>query len=239
MVNDMSEEKSPTDWPALFGMAAYELANPSAVISGYAHMLHSPRMEAAGRFVQERVKREFIRAAGPAAEQVKQVRFKMDALVRFETGRSILRKKVETSLEDLVRDVIATPPARPFELDVAIEILVSAGETAVMADAEELKRALSALLWWVFVELGRKRRRTMHVRVADSSEPLFRNIVVAETAELTQEALLPSASLECFNDYQDRSRLDLPLATRTIAAHGGQTWWLTGLIGARIALPIP
>ena len=238
MMNSMSEEKGPTDWPKLFGMAAYELAVPSSIISGYARLLQSSKIETAGRDVQERLNREFIRAAAHAAEQLQQVRFKMDALVRFETGRSILRPKVETSLEDLIRDVIATPVWR-LEPEVAIDILVSAGETPVMADAEELKRALSAVLWWVFRELGRKGRRTMHVRVADSPDGPSRDIVMAETAELTQEALLRSASLESFNDYQDGASLDLPLATRTIAAHGGRTWWLAGVIGVRIALPFP
>ena len=238
MVINMSADKSSTDWPALFAMAAYELVTPSSLIGGYAAMLQSPRIETAGRFVQERVKREFVRAAAHAAEQLRQVRFKMDELVRFETGRSILRQKAATSLEDLIRDVMATPVWR-LEPDVAIEILVSPGETAVMADAEALKRALSAVLWWVFRELGRKGRRTIHVRIADSLEPRSRNVVMAETPELTQEALLRSASLEPFDDYQDKTSLDLPLATRTIAAHGGQTWWLAGVIGARIALPLP
>ena len=220
MVNSMSEEKSSTDWPKLFGMAAYELAIPSTLISGYAGLLQSSKIETAGRDVQERLKRESVGAAVRAAKQLRQIQFKMDALVRFETGRSILRPKVGTSVEDLVREVIATPVWR-LEPEVAIDILVSAGETAVMADAEGLKRALSAVLWWVFRELGRKGRRTMHVRVADSAEPPSRNIVMAETAELTQEALLRSASLESLNDYQDGTSLDLPLATRTIAANGG------------------
>jgi light-regulated signal transduction histidine kinase (bacteriophytochrome) len=227
----MNADQSPTDWARLFGLAAYELRNPLAVVGGYARILQSSKIDAS------RVTHIYAELER-AAEQARQVMGKMHELQAFETGRwRTAAAKTEISLENMIRDVIAMP-GRRWDPQVAVDVLINPGETAVMAHAEPLKRALVAVVSWVCGELGRKQRYTMHLRIADSPEP-YRNIVVAETADVTGAAVQPDARLERFNDYQDGTGLDLPLATRTIAAHGGQIWWLEGTIGLRIALPLP
>jgi len=227
----MNADKWPTDWPRLFGLAEYELRNHLGVVNGYARILQSRKMDASQQTL-------IYAELGRAAEQACQVIHKMRELQAFETGQwRTAVEKSEISLESMIRDVIATP-GRRWDPQVAVDVLINPGETAVMAHAELLKRALVAVVSWVCGELGRKQRYTMHLRIADSPEP-YRNIVVAKTADITRAALQPDARLEPFNDYQDGTGLDLPLATRTIAAHGGQIWWLEGTIGLRIALPLP
>lgn len=229
----MNTDNWPTDWQKLFALALYDLKTPSAVITGYTRMLDSRNMDATR---EQQIYAEIKRAA-----QASHVVWKMGELEALETrglhGWWTAVEKAEISLEATIRDALATPGGR-WDPEVAVDVLINPGETVVMAHAEPLKRALVSVVSWVCGELGRKQRYTMHLRIADSPEP-YRNIVVAETADITRTALQPDASLEPFNDYQDGTRLDLPLATRTIAAHGGHIWWLEGTIGARIALPLP
>jgi hypothetical protein len=120
----------------------------------------------------------------------------MYELQAFETGpvRWSRAEKTEISLETVIRDAIATP-GRRRDPEVAVNVLINPGETAVMAHADPLKRAVVAVVSWVCGELGRKHRDTMHIRIGDSPEP-YRNIVVAETADLTRAAVLPDAPLE-------------------------------------------
>ena len=229
----MNDDKWPTDWPRLFGLAAYELATPLSLVQGYARFLQSPKMDAFPEKHQN-IYAELDRVAARAL----QVTQKMRELQAFETGRRWWAgEKTEISLENVIREAIATP-GRWWDPQVAVDVLINPGETAVMAHAEPLKRAVVALLSWVCGELGRKQRYCLHIRIADSPGP-SRNIVVAETADLTRAAVLPDTHLERFDDYQDFTSLDLPLATRTIEAHGGRIWWLEGTIGLRVALPLP
>lgn len=229
----MNDDKSPTDWARLFELAAYELAVPLSVVGGYARILQSPKMDAS-REKQQNIYAELDRAA----EQARQVIKKMRELQAFETGRWWTAVEItEVSLENVIREAIATP-GRRWDPRVAVDVLINPGETAVMAHAEQLKRAVVALVSWVCWALAGEQRYCMHIRIADSPGP-SRNIVVAETADLTRAAVLPDAHLERFDDYRDGTSLDLPLATRTIEAHGGRVWWLEGTIGLRVALPLP
>ena len=228
----MNDDKWPTDWSRLFGLAAYELIAPLMAVVGYSRILQSGKMDAS------REQRQIIYARlERAAERASQVLGKMRDLQAFETGRRWAVEKTEISLEQVIREAIATP-GRRWDPKVAVDLLINPGETAVLADAEPLKGAVVTLVSWVCEELGRKGRYCMHIRIADSPGP-SRNIVVAETADLTSAALLPDAHLERFDDYQDGTSLDLPLARRTIEAHGGRLWWLEGTIGLRVALPLP
>lgn len=183
-------------------------------------------------------RRQIYAKLDQAAGHARQVTEKMRELQAFETGRRWTEvEKTEVSLENVIREAIATP-GRRWDPEVAVDVLINPGETAVMGRAEPLKRAVIALVSWVCGELGRKQRYCMHIRIADSPGP-FRNIVVAETPDLTRAAILPDARLERFDDYQDATSLDLPLARRTIEAHGGRIWWLEGTIGLRVALRLP
>jgi light-regulated signal transduction histidine kinase (bacteriophytochrome) len=228
----MNDDKCPTDWPRLMELATYELRIPLTVVNGYARLLHSGRTGASSD-ERRHAYAELERAAKHAIQVVE----KMQQVQALETGRRwTTGEKTELSLESVIRDTIAAPGWR-WDPQVAVDVLITADETVVMAHAEPLKRAVVAAVLWVCGELGRKHRYRMHIRIADSPGP-FRNIVVAETADLTHAAVLPDARLERFDDYQDATNLDLPLATRTIAAHGGRMWWLEGTIGLRIALPV-
>jgi hypothetical protein len=172
----MSDDKCPTDWQRLFGLAAYELTTPVAVVSGYARVLQSGKTDAWGE-KQQKIFADLDRAA----ERAREVTEKMRLLQAFEAGqRWTTVEKTEISLESVIREAIATP-GRRWDPLVAVDVLINPGETAVMAHAEPLKRAVVALVSWVCGELGRKQRYRMHIRIADSPEP-SRDIVVAETA---------------------------------------------------------
>src|SRR3954471_15216116 len=119
----------------------------------------------------------------------------MRQLQAFETGRRwTTLERTEVSLENVIRETIAAPGWR-WDPEVAVDVLIDSEETGVMAHAEPLKQAVVAAVSWVCGELGRKQRHRMHIRIADSAEP-YRNIVVAETADLTHAAVLPDARLE-------------------------------------------
>jgi hypothetical protein len=162
----MNDDKWPTDWPRLFGLAAYELATPLSLVQAYARFLQSPKMDAFPEKHQN-IYAELDRVAARAL----QVTQKMRELQAFETGRRWWAgEKTEISLENVIREAIATP-GRWWDPQVAVDVLINPGETAVMAHAEPLKRAVVALLSWVCGELGRKQRYCMHIRIADSPGP--------------------------------------------------------------------
>ena len=78
----MDDDKRPTDWPRLFGLAAYELTTPLAVVRGYAGILQSPKMDAS----REERHNIYVKLAR-AAEQAGRVADTMRELEAFETGR--------------------------------------------------------------------------------------------------------------------------------------------------------
>jgi len=219
VVRDITERvKSEEDKSAMFHMMTHDIKGPLSIIYGYCELLNV-QLEGPDNI-------DMIAEIQKAAGRISALIDDMLALSRIESGKAVLKFE-EVSLKDLVDQAVLDAELRATEMDVTFEVSVDEDVPAILADRDQVGRALGNLT--VNAVNYNKQGGKVFVRAgqtgisAEDAWAVF--IEISDTGIGIPEEDIPRVFEKYFRSRATGSRkgtgLGLAIVKAAVEAHGG------------------
>jgi signal transduction histidine kinase len=202
------------------------------VVAGYIRMLLKDR---AGPLNDQQ--RNLLEQAEKSCARLTALLTEVSDLSNLEGGTAPFNRQT-TDLHRALRHAVEQLPPLP-DREVRVELQLDGDSAPIEADPVRLTQAFASIVMALRRELITEEPLVVRQRRTDSGHPAGYEILIGDNDTLAALDGEDGSGRELFDEWRGGCGLILPVARRTIEAHGGHLWGAPGgrKAGARITLP--